>query len=94
MSLPQFLLTGCQKEEHSIPPSSSQESVNINSGSKETSEKALVFRAITFDHLNGKSFLPDYIVTVTNEGIVTYVGRANVRTLGTVEYKVHPQILY
>ncbi len=89
-----IFLNGCKKEELSTPVSN-QETVS-NSIPKNIGgyDQILLFRTIIIDHRTGRSLMPNYMVTITDDGMVKYVGRANVRTLGTMEFKVHPSALY
>ena len=84
-----LLITACQKEDMQQP---SYTTVAASENQRLIDQvlpiDLLAFSLIKIDHLSARSFMPDYCVTVSADGIASFEGRRNVGVLKTVKFKL------
>lgn len=69
------------------------DAANFDQSLASENASAGIFIMIKIDHLPGKSAEPDYSVTVTSDGHVTYDGRGSVAVKGKIEQDVKGFVL-
>lgn len=81
-----FIMAGCQKEQLPIPGSSSYSEALGNE--KLSRPEIRPNEIIRIDHQAARSFLPDYMVSLYDNGTVVFYGRKNVANYGKVTYRI------
>lgn len=77
-----LIMTGCQKEE--ITPTNS----NSASLEKPSPIQTINYTMIVIDHMAMRTLMPEYSVTVFDNGKVTFIGRRNTHITGEKSFEV------